>query len=148
MYFSPIKNNRMYIYTIKSKSNDFFIYIGSTTQPLNYRWSGHKIDCKRKTSHLYNFILNNGGIDNFYIELYEKFNGTKEELRKREGEIIKEFKKLKDYYVVNHKIECRNKRQYYLDNKEKKLKYQKEYYQKNKQKRIKYQRDYYKKNKK
>lgn len=132
----------MYIYTIRSKSNDFFIYIGSTTQQLNRRWNGHKLDCKRKTSHLYNFMLNNGGIENYYIELYEEFNGTKEELRKREGEIIREFKqKSNDYYVLNHRIECRNQQEYYQDNKNKILEKKQIYYQENKDKKQQYYQD-------
>lgn len=77
------------IYTIRCKVNTFLIYVGSTTQSLSQRWGGHKKDSLRKPQIiLYTNIKNDW--DNWYIELYEKFPcGSKEELMKKEGEIIR-----------------------------------------------------------
>jgi len=140
----------MFIYTIRSKSNDFVIQIGSTRQPLRKRWSMHKAACKntKNKSHLYNFIRENGGIDNFYIELYEELKDvTKQQLEKREGEIIREFKKNPEMYVLNHNIAGNkqgmtdaeyNKHLYNTSEKirekkrEKMRKYSRKYYERNK----------------
>ena len=59
------------IYTIRCNSNTEFIYIGSTCQLLARRWQDHKKDCKKRDSKIYTTMRENGGIENFYIELYE-----------------------------------------------------------------------------
>jgi len=83
----------MYIYTIRSKSNDREIYIGSTKNSVRRRQTLHKSACKQeKITPLYEHINRNGGWNNYYCELYEEFSGTLDELKKREGELIRQFK--------------------------------------------------------
>ena len=78
------------IYTIRCNSNTEFIYIGSTCQSLARRWQDHKKDCKKRDSKIYKTMRENGGIENFYIELYEDFScERKEQLLQREGEIMR-----------------------------------------------------------
>jgi hypothetical protein len=99
------RKKRMYIYSIRCKTNDNVIQIGSTKQTLNKRWICHKAACKKKNTPLYKYIRENGGIENFYIELYEEIkNCTKQELEKREGEIMRELKKIPNMVVLNHNI--------------------------------------------
>jgi len=106
----------MYIYSIRSKINDNEIYIGSTKQTVNSRGILHKSACKSgKSSPLYNHIRENGGFDNYYIELLEEFNGTIDELKRREGEIIREFKKEPNMFVINHNIAGRSQLEYKND---------------------------------
>ena len=67
------------------------IYVGSTTIDLDKRMIKHKCDAKQRP-HLSKFytFMNETGIDNFEIELIEDYPcETQEELRKREGKIIK-----------------------------------------------------------
>lgn len=95
----------MYIYTIRCKSDDKQIYIGSTKTSLSRRGFHHKSCSKTNNkSPLYIHINANGGWDNYYIELYESFEGTTDELKKREGEIIRQFKTDTDMFVINHRI--------------------------------------------
>ena len=136
----------MLIYTIRCKNNDFVIYVGSTSSTLSNRWGTHRRDCLKCDSYIYRYIRENGGIENFYIELLEHFEGTKEEMRKREGELIREFKTKPEYIVLNHNIAGRDAKEYYQQNIDTKLEYQKEYYQQNTDKRLEYQREYDKQN--
>ncbi len=80
------------IYTIRCKENPEFIYVGSTYQPLCRRWVNHKSNSKQFPDRkLYKLILENGGFDNFYIELEENVKcNNREVLLKREGELIRE----------------------------------------------------------
>ena len=78
------------IYKVVNKINSE-IYVGSTTMDLDKRMIKHKCDAKQRP-HLSKFytFMNETGIDNFEIELIEDYPcETKEELRKREGKIIK-----------------------------------------------------------
>jgi hypothetical protein len=82
------------IYTIRYKNDDSLIYVGSTVQPLYKRFSQHKIDSK--TQRLENMNLyqkfNETDINDWYIELYEDCPcERKEQLLKREGEVIREI---------------------------------------------------------
>lgn len=94
------------IYTVRCRSDDKLIYVGSTIQPLHVRLAGHKRDT---TISLYKYIdnpENNTKWDDWYIELFESFPcNTKEELTKREGEVIREIATI-------------NKRGYYINDKE------------------------------
>ena len=95
----------MYIYTIRNKTNDREIYIGSTKNSVRRRNTLHKSACKQeKITPLYEHINRNGGYDNFYCELYEEFDGTLDELKKREGELIRQFKNDPEYICINHNI--------------------------------------------
>ena len=71
------------IYAIRSNETDKF-YIGSTTQPLHKRFSAHKSNEKCSSSYMFCF-------PDVYIELIESYPcNTKEELNRREGELIRE----------------------------------------------------------
>ena len=87
--------------------------------------SKHKYDSLNKpTIFFYQHI---DDWDNWYIELFEKFPcNSKEELNKREGEIIREIG------TVNKQIAGRTKKEYYEDNKDKMKQHYKEYQEKNK----------------
>lgn len=105
----------MFIYTIRNKENDNVIYIGSTRQSLNKRFLCHKADFKKGTRmSLYDFIRDNDeDFNNYYIELYEQIEGISlEQLRKREGEIIRGFKAQGTYFVINHNIAGRTSLEY------------------------------------
>jgi hypothetical protein len=73
------------IYSIRSRSNLDLVYVGSTTQPLSKRFGEHKKQSNKiKTSKK---IIDLGDA---YIELIENFScNSKEELLKREGEIMR-----------------------------------------------------------
>ena len=94
----------MFIYAIRSKINDKEVYIGSTKNSIRRRCSLHKSACKTKYSPLYNHINQNGGFDNYYIELYEEFNGTTQQLKQREGDLIRQFKNNPNIICLNHNI--------------------------------------------
>ena len=128
------------IYTIRfHKSNE--IYIGSTIQSLGVRFGGHKKDTNTTLSKLINNKYN-GDWKECYYELYENYScNNKEELCKREGEIIRQFKKDDNYDCINRRIECRTKSQYYNDNIEKYKEIYKKYYEDNIEKYKKYYND-------
>ena len=80
------------IYKIINSENDE-IYIGSTTIELDKRFIKHKnfVKTKPEASKIHMF-MNKTGIEHFDIELVENFPcNCKEELLKRENEIIKEI---------------------------------------------------------
>ena len=92
------------------------IYIGSTTMALSRRMVKHRCHAKTQpdVSFFYTF-MSEVGIEHFYIELVENFPcNSVEELRKREGELIREIG------TLNTRIEQRDMkeyfRQYYQDN--------------------------------
>ena len=79
------------------------------------------------------------GKENFYIELFEIYNcNTKEELNRREGEIIREIG------TLNKIIAGRTPREYYNDHKNEKREYEKKYMSipENREKRNEYQKQY------
>jgi hypothetical protein len=107
------------IYTIRCRTDETLIYIGSTTNYLSKRWQDHKYKVKKgETSKLFT-KMREIGIENFYIELYEHFPcDSKEELMKKEGEVIRKIS------TLNEKIEGRTRKEYfkevsYPNNKEK-----------------------------
>jgi len=115
------------------------IYIGSTTTPLYKRLYEHKHKSNIcRSCEL--FKLSN----DVKIELIENYKcNNKEELCKREGELIRENKEI----CVNLKIAGRTRKEYREENKEKLREQNKEYYENNKE-RIKeyhkeYQKEYY-----
>ena len=84
------------IYTIRCKNDDSFIYVGSTIQPLFKRWFEHKSKANNKKYETYNKLLyqkiRETNIEDWYIELYEEFAcENKEQLNKREGEVIRKI---------------------------------------------------------
>jgi hypothetical protein len=65
------------IYTIRNKNDDSFIYVGSTTQPLYYRFMDHKRTANNEKSKGYNTLLcqkirETVVNEDWYIELYER----------------------------------------------------------------------------
>jgi hypothetical protein len=156
------------IYTIRSLTDDN-VYVGSTIQKLSTRMSAHRTKYKKNIglgSHK-NIVHN---ISDWKIELYELYPcNNKEELEKKEGEIIRligtlnkniagrtvkeyyndnieHFKQYNKQYYINN-LEYYN--QYYIANKEKKKQnynankeYKKQYYIANKEKRLAYQKQY------
>jgi len=131
------------IYTIRCRTDDTMIYVGSTTQPLCERLAQHKRDSKRenkKNRLIYKTINDNW--DEWYIEFYELCPcNSKEELCKKEGEITREIG------TLNMIISGRTYNEYRNDNKEKVKKYEKKYRDNNKEKRAEYAKEYREANK-
>ena len=76
------------IYTIRCRSDKNLVYVGSTIQSLAVRWGGHKRSMICCNSMVYRHMREKG-VKEFFIELYELYPcSSKEELRKREGEVI------------------------------------------------------------
>ena len=108
------KYNNGKIYTIRCHDDKNLIYVGSTTQPLYKRFFQHKRDAIIHSKRAMYSKINEIGFDRFYIELYEPYScNTKEELNKREGEVIRLIG------TLNMEIAGRTKSEYYTDNKEK-----------------------------
>ena len=124
------------IYTIRCRSDNTLIYVGSTIATLSRRLAEHRSTSKRSNQKLYQSV--NGNWDDWYIELYEVYScENKEQLNKREGEITREIGNL------NYQIAGRTNKEWYNDNKEKK----KKYYEDNKEKITEQKKEYYEKNK-
>ena len=126
------------IYSIRSHQTEE-IYIGSTTQTLFARLASHKRDYRHYKKCKKGYVISSFHIlqfDDAYIELYENYPcNNKNELTKREGEIIRELN------CVNKLIPGRTLKEYYIDNKDKILNQKKEYYRNNKDKILKYHRE-------
>lgn len=134
------------IYTIRCITDDTLIYVGGTIQPLCERFAQHKRSSKyekEKDRLLYTTI--NGDWSNWKIELHELYPcSCKEELGRREGELIRELG------ILNEKIAGRTQKEWRKDNKEKVVEYKKKEYQNNKEiisTRVKIYRDNNKENK-
>ena len=119
------------------------VYVGSTCQKLSKRLANHKTRLNEgKETLLYNKMRDLGD-KNFYIELVEDYpceNG--EQLKRREGEVIREIGTLnekiagrtKQEYAEEHRDEINlKKRENYQNNKEKVLVKHKEHYEENKE---------------
>ena len=132
------------IYTIRCKNDDSLIYVGSTVQPLFKRWHQHKKNLNNEKCNnilLYQKIRETN-IDDWYIELHEDITcESKEQLNKREGQIIREIG------TLNKLIAGRTKKEYIEDNKDKILQNKKEYQEKNKEYYKEYHKEYQEKNK-
>jgi len=109
------------IYTIRCRSDDALIYVGSTTRALSQRMTEHRSNCKLGCScSLYKYIVNDDWSE-WYIELVQNFPcNSKEELEKREGEIIRQIA------AINNRIAGRSQKDYQKDNTDKIKEYQKE----------------------
>jgi len=115
------------IYTIRCRYDDTLIYVGSTIEKLSKRFGGHKADSKRKERSLYTYIDNDW--DNWYIELYEDYPcNNKQQLLKREGEVIREIGS------INKRIAGRTKEEYVKENFDNILEKNKIYYENNREK--------------
>ena len=123
------------IYAIKNNINDD-VYIGSTTQLLIKRFNDHKKNLKDNSKYkrcsIYNKMMELG-TEHFCIQLIEDYPcETKEELLRREGQVIKELG------TVNRQIMGRPSHEYQLmyrqNNKECIKQRRKTYYMNNKEK--------------
>ena len=133
------KYNKSMIYTIRSPHTEQY-YIGSTTQILCKRFSDHKINYKDYFNEKHHFVSSFKILElgDAYIELLELYPcDNKDELHKREGEMIREHK----HNCVNKNIAGRTKKEYAIDNNDKIAEYQKQYRLDNKDKAIQYRID-------
>ena len=104
-------------------------YFGSTSESLSQRMVRHrasyrsyKNNPKKSLRNSVYDIFDEYGMENCKIELVEYYPcNTKEELRRREGQIIK------DNDCVNKRVEGRTKQEYKEDNKEHIQEYMKQY---------------------
>jgi hypothetical protein len=126
------KYNNNIIYKIVAKgseanTNDF--YIGSTSIGLNQRFYRHRSMCHNSTDRHYNmpvyqFIRNNGGIDEWIIETIEEYPcNSKLEAEQRERYYIELLKP-----SLNKLIPLRTAKERYYINREAILKKKKELY--------------------
>ena len=123
------------IYTIRCKTDNNLIYVGSTTQTLAQRLGQHKSKSHKDSRNLYKIINNQWEF--WYIELYEECPcENKEQLCKKEGEVIREIG------TLNHVINGRTQKEYYHDNFEKISLRNKEYAMKNEVKTKEYKKIY------
>ena len=76
----------MSVYKIYDKNNEDQFYIGST-KDFSKRQIGHKVACKIRNCKLYNYINENGGWDNFKMEVLEYCL----EYQEQEKELIKQL---------------------------------------------------------
>ena len=131
------------IYTIRSYQTEEF-YIGSTIQSLPVRFGGHKRKYKLwlNTQKSYTSSYEILKYDDNYIELLELYScSCKEELRRREGELIRL------HNCVNKSIAGRTHKEYREENKEKIKEYKEKYHQENKEKLKEYYQEYREENK-
>jgi hypothetical protein len=104
------------IYAVRSNQTEKF-YIGSTTQPLYKRLYEHRQDKKRNDKKIFGRVSSSDILeyDDHYIELLENFKcENKQQLEKREGELIREHKN----NCVNKHIIGRTDKEWREDNKE------------------------------
>ena len=100
------------IYTIRSFQTDK-IYIGSTRQPLHKRLHGHRLNYKSKSIYVTSYEIIK--YDDHYIELLEDYPcETKNQLNRREGELIRLHKEM----CVNICIAGRTKEEYHVDHRD------------------------------
>ena len=107
------------IYVIRNTINNM-VYVGSTTQPLSRRMVEHRSRFNKKSFSFKKLYVAFGdiGIEHFYIELLTDFPcERKEQLLKREGEVIRELDSYKNGY--NCVIAGKTKTEWNNDNKEK-----------------------------
>jgi hypothetical protein len=102
------------IYSIRTPHTEKY-YIGSTVKLLCKRLTQHKSDAKLNKNITKCHSLIHLGFDDVYIELIENYPcNSKEELNRREGELIRQFKD----QLVNYRIEGRTREEYAEDNKD------------------------------
>ncbi len=133
------KFNKSMIYTIRSPHTDKY-YIGSTTQILCKRFSDHNRNYKSYLKGTSKFMTSFKIIKlgDAYIELLEEINcENKNQLEKREGELIREHKA----NCVNVNIAGRTQKEYKTDNPEQLKQTYKKYRINNKDKLIQYRID-------
>jgi hypothetical protein len=146
------------IYTIRCKYDDSLIYVGSTVERLCVRMARHRASSKRYECMDYRLYqeVNKTNWDDWFIELYEDCPcESKEQLNKREGQIIREIATLnkrvagrtkQEYYLENAARLNENKKQYRRENAERIKEISKEYYRDNCEKIIEKNKQYNREN--
>ena len=126
------------IYTIRSHQTDK-VYVGSTCVPLSKRLHKHKGYYKAYHNGKHNFLTSYDIVhfDDCYIELHENFPcESKEQLHKREGEVIRSLE------CVNKTIPGRTIEEWREEHKEEMSIYLKQYREDNKEKIAGYKKKY------
>ena len=132
------------IYCIRNYETDD-IYTGSSCQKLCKRFQAHKRSMKstRDSNMLLYQKMKEIGKQHFFIELYQDWPCENiEQLRKREGEVIRELKP-----TLNKRIEGRTAKEYKEDNKEKLQQWNKQYRDEHKEELKEYNTNYREENK-
>ena len=143
------------IYTIRCRTDDTKIYVGSTTMTLSKRIAEHRCASKKQTQTIWYNNVEDWG--DWYIELYEDCPcENKEQLCRREGEIIREIGNLnkdiagrsrKEWATDNpEKVKATSKK-YHENNSEKVKASVKKYYEKHHEERLAYKKAYREANK-
>ena len=123
------------IYTLRCRTDDTLIYVGSTIQSLAVRWGGHKVNSRKEKNRLIYQTIN-GEWDNWFIELYELYPcSCKEQLCKREGEVIRLIG------TLNNNIAGRTNEEYRDENRDEIKEYNKKYRENNADKIKEYQKE-------
>ena len=128
------------------------VYIGSTKQKINLRMSGHKRkynDEKYSHIHLYSFIKNNGGFNDWKCKALNQTDFINDDWRRKQEQCYIDCYKpslntKNSYLTIEEKKERDNicKRLYEKNNKEKVKQIKKKYEEENKKKRDEYKLQY------
>jgi len=115
------------IYIIRNKNDDNLIYIGSTFAEINYRFNRHRF---QHTTALHKYITETcDDWDNWDIEIFAEYPDiSKEDLLKKEGEIIRLNILQNPLGTLNKCIAGRTRQEYIQDNKDKINDIRKRYY--------------------
>jgi hypothetical protein len=99
------------VYTIRNYNDNSLIYVGSTCNTLYQRFNNHKQTSKKRDKiPLYQKVEN---WEDWYIELYESYPcNNKDELTRREGQVIREIA------TLNRVIPHRTVKEYRDENRE------------------------------
>ena len=142
------------IYTIRCRTDNTLIYVGSTTQPLAKRWGEHKKASRtEKCQNRLIYKTINGNWNDWYIELHSLYPcENKEQLNKREGEITRAIgtlnmtiagRTLKEYKQDYREEILEEAKQYYINNKEKRKEYMEKYREEHREEISAKDREYY-----
>ena len=116
------------LYTIRCRTDETLIYVGATIQSLCERKASHKKDSKdeKKRKRLLYSKINGDWTDWYFEPLCDFPCNNKEELSKKEGELIRQMG------TLNGRIAGRTRKEHYQDNRQQILNKKKEVYKKTK----------------
>jgi hypothetical protein len=163
MPLKPINYNNTIFYRIVCKDlNVKDCYVGSTTN-FTKRKQQHKENClnensKKNNYNVYQFIINNGGWDNWSMIMIEKIScENHQDVLKLERKFLEDFnatlnmvipsRTSKEYREVNKEMYKEYDKRYCEENKDKKKDYDKLYREENKEKLKENKKLYYEENK-
>ena len=145
--------NKGKIYTIRCRTDETLIYVGSTIQPLSVRLGGHKVRSNNaKYQNIFLYKNKNHNWDDWYIELYEEYpceNKRQAELKEEEVRLERKAQlnmrkaflseeDRKEQIKENFKVWIDQNKDYHKiwekENKEKRKEQKKLYYKENKTK--------------